>query len=93
MSDKASIKERSLRSQIVALMGEPGNKWCNNEIQGAKNRKKENDKDTRKFISIAIGVAIVITLFILFTEIMLEILLGIVGFIVLLFFAEGSKKR
>ena len=93
VSDEASIKERSLRSQIVAMMGEPGNKWCNNEIQGAKNRKKENDKDKRKFIGIAIGAAAVITLFVLFTEVMLYILLGIVGFILFIIFEEGSKKR
>lgn len=93
VSDEASIKERSLRSQIVALMGEPGNKWCNNEIQGAKNRKKENDKNKRKFIGIAIGAAAVITLFILFTEVMLYILLGIAGLILFIFFEEGGNKR
>ena len=93
VSDEASIKERSLRSQIVALMGEPGNKWCNNEIQGAKNRKKENDKNKRKFIGVSIGAAAVITLFILFTEVMLYILLGIAGLILFIFFEEVGNKR
>jgi tetratricopeptide (TPR) repeat protein len=87
IADDALMKERSLRSQIVTLMGEQGNKWCNNEIKNAEKQKRENAKQANKFIGIAIGVVAVVTLFILFTEVMLYILLGIVGLIVLLFYA------
>ena len=92
VSDKVTVQERSLRSQIVATMGERGNEWCNNEIKAAVKQKNEEAKETKKFIWILIAVAITVTLFVVFTEVMLYILLGIVGLIAFIAFGSTSKR-
>lgn len=92
VSDKVTVQERSLRSQIVATMGERGNEWCNNEIKAAVKQKNEEAKETKKIIWILIAVAITVTLFVVFTEVMLYILLGIVGLIAFIAFGSTSKR-